>query len=69
MEYYFEGIGYVFCDNIFAGIFSNMFLDLIKLLNERIYNRDNCRSEGKHVYRYLKISFNFTFTVAVENQF
>jgi hypothetical protein len=33
-----------------------MFLDLIKLSNERIYNRDNCRSEGKHVYRYLKIS-------------
>lgn len=26
--------------------------DLIKLLKERIYNRDNCgKSNGKHVYR------------------
>lgn len=28
--------------------------ELIKLLKERIYNRDNCRPEGKHVYRVLQ---------------
>jgi len=29
--------------------------DLIKLLKERIYNRDNCgKSNGKHVYRVLQ---------------